>query len=79
MARAFVGHRDPAIIAGKATICDRAECLGAVLRGLERMRIAGLAVYGPGECHQGTGVTMQRAAEFYRQLAETGRETRGER
>jgi hypothetical protein len=71
--RAMVGHRGPVIVADGVTICDRGECLGAILRGLEAMRKAGMAIYGPGESFV-LAEGQQEAAEFYSELAKAGRE-----
>lgn len=67
----LVGLDDPMLVADTVTLCP--ECTEAVMRGLEAMRRAGLAVYGVGQAYQ-TDDGAQQAETFYHELAKAGRD-----
>lgn len=57
------------------TICAHQECLGAILRGLEAMRKAGLCVHNREQgLHHWTQQHAQDAGAFYAELAKAGRD-----
>lgn len=64
---------DPVIVADGVTICDSGECLGTIVRGIEALRKAGLAVHA-GRMDAYKLETGQQVAEaFYSELAKAGR------